>query len=791
MRDHRGAILVGVLFLLLSGIYNLSIPLWESDNERSHFSYVRYIVDNRALPAPDSLIAAPVSTDPCAEVVETPTVGEWQFRQPPLYYLLSAGATFWVPVGDTWPVNSNPHVHTDPSRAGNNMVVHAANEAFPYRGTPLAVHIMRLVSGLFGLAGIVATYLTGLIFFADRRWATVAMAVNAFIPQYVFSSAVINNDILAGALGAWCVTFCASLVLRGWRWPVLALAVGSGVLALLAKYSSLSLVAAVGGVVLLGLVEVAAAQARRRGNRTPWLVAGLVGLVVVALGLWLMRVLLQQGALLADSYPNVDTVRVLVQALTGTGSAGQEVLNPLRAGWFAFMTFWGLFGNDNLALPPPVIAVYAAIALLALAGVVLFLLDKEAGQRRRWLVVAALVLIGLAWAVAAVKAAGSSEPRGRYLLPVYSTVSILLALGIGRLLPYRYRNAGLLALSGLMLALALALPVLLIRPAYAAPALAPSDELLPGEQPVYATFGDVAELIGYRIAPDRLGLFERLQVTLVWRSLGSTPSNYTVSLHLLDGANQSHGEVHAFPGRGNFATSLWQPGDVLRETYDLYLDSSARPYLPSAGKVKLTLSCFPGGDQYLEVRDAQGASVGDALTIGRFKLVAGESATGAAEPAPEPLLTFGEAITLHAFRVSPPSPRPNDLVTIELDLAALARPAADYTVFAHVVDEQGQVVAGYDLPLTNEVYPSSMWEPGDRVTHIHQLRPPLSLPPEGTYQIRVGLYEPGSGTRLATRQPDGTALPGDSLVAVTFPGAQHLHYVPSVERSDVAPEPLP
>ena len=46
MRDHRGALLVGALFLLLSLYYNLSIPLWESDNERSHFSYVRYIVDN-------------------------------------------------------------------------------------------------------------------------------------------------------------------------------------------------------------------------------------------------------------------------------------------------------------------------------------------------------------------------------------------------------------------------------------------------------------------------------------------------------------------------------------------------------------------------------------------------------------------------------------------------------------------------------------------------------------------------------------------------------------------------
>lgn len=789
MRDHRGALLVGALFVLLSIYYNLSIPLWESDNERSHFSYVRYIVDNRALPEPDSLIAAPAATDPCAKAGQTRTT-EWQFRQPPLYYLLSAGATFWVPVDDRWPVNSNPHVFTDSARTGYNMVVHTADEAFPYRSTPLAVHIMRLVSGLFGLAGLIATYLTGLIFFEDRRWATAAMAVNAFIPQYVFSSAIINNDILAGALGAWCVFFCVSLVLRGWRWPVLALAVASGALALLAKYSSLALVAVVGAVLLLGILQAARAQARQRGSQVPWLVAGLAVLATLGLGLWVLRMLLQQGALLADSYPNVDTVRVLVQALTGAEGAPQDVLKPLRAGWFAFMTFWGLFGNDNLALPPPVIAMYTAIALWALVGVVVFLLDGQASRRRRWLVVAALVFIGLAWAVAAVKAAGTSEPRGRYLLPVFSTVSILVALGTGRLLPARFKAAGLWALSGAMLLLVLALPLVLIRPAYAAPALASSDELLPGEQPVYATFGDVVELIGYRIEPDRLGLFQRLRVSLVWRSLRSTPANYTISLHLLDGANRAHGELHAFPGRGNLATSLWQPGDVLRESYDLYLKGSARPYLPSAGKVKVSLGCYPASDDYLEVRDTTGTSIGDAVTLGRFKLMA-EPSPDAQDPAPERLLTFGDQIALDAFRVSPQVVHPNEVVTIQLDLRAVAQPAADYTVFAHVVDEAGQTVAGYDLPLTNQVYPSSLWDPGDRVTHVHQLRTPLNVRPEGTYQIRVGLYEPVSGTRLTARQPDGTALPDNSLVAATFTGAQYLHYVPSVERSSVEAEPQP
>ena len=172
-----------------------------------------------------------------------------------------------------------------------------------------------------------------------------------------------------------------------------------------------------------------------------------------------------------------------------------------------------------------------------------------------------------------------------------------------------------------LLVLTVAIPPLLIQPLYAPPPRTTSAALLAGEEPVDAVFGDFAELLGYRVEPKRIGLFDTVDVTLVWRSLQETPNNYTVALHLLDGANTPHGWTARFPGRGNYATSLWQPGEVLRDTYTVALHPSARGLLPSLGRIKVTMYCYsPEEDRLLEVTDTQGKGLGDAVYLGRIKL---------------------------------------------------------------------------------------------------------------------------------------------------------------------------
>jgi hypothetical protein len=771
---------VGAVFLALTLYYNVSVPLWESDNEWAHYQYIRYIATQRILPTTDTQIEVASTGDLCSELPEGGVTTVHQFRQPPLYYLLGTLAVAGMDVQTDMPLAANPHVHTPGSEGGLNLTVHDPSERFPYRGTGLAVHRVRLMSGVIALAGLAAVYLSGLLLFPGRRYLALAMlAVNAFIPQYVFSASVVNNDILVGALGAWCIYLCLLYLLRQPHALVLALAVVAAGLGIMAKYTALVL-----APVIIITILIALARGWRQ-DRTAFVrqlgqTLLVLGLASAPLVLWFLRNRRLSGHLFA-AY--ADVTNTLVQSALGGpavvgGSRLQEALYATR---FALMTFWGLFGNDNVALPAPLVVALQGIFLASLVGVGLVLAQRRQPAVLRVAAAAALLVVAAAWYVNFVKAAGTAEPRGRYFLPVYSVISFLLVLGIDRLLPARWQRRGATLLPGFLLLVTVVIPPLLLRPTYAPPAVGTDAALRPGEQPVNAFFGDFAELLGYRIAPQRVGLYETAEVTLVWRALRETTNNYTVGVHLLDGANTSHDRQARFPGGGNLATSLWRTGDVFRDTYQVGLGPGARDILPSLGRIKVAMYCYtPQEDRPLAVTAQDGALLGDAVYLGRLKLADVNAVQPAAEPA---LFTFGDELALEQVSYAPQAFPLGDEIAIDLQWRAQRQPAHDYTVFAHMVDAQGETVAAFDIPLTGGYYPSSLWDAGELVQHSHRL-PVMGLLLTSDMTLQLGLYDPVSGVRLPVFDANGVRQPNDAVVLATYPGLDDFIFLPVVQRSE-------
>lgn len=761
LRTHAAALGIGGLFLLLSLVYSVTIPAWEADNELSHFNYVRYLVEHQALPSTEARVDPPVIADVCRsgeENIQSQLTA--QFRQPPLYYLLGAVATSWIETDSAGPNAANPFRMWDPKQLGFNFALHdPAREGMPYTGTLLALHTLRVMSGVLALSGLLATYLLGLLLFDGQRPLALAMmAVNAFIPQYIFASAIVNNDIAVAVFSSWCVLLCAYVVLRAPQVRFLALAAVSAGLAIIAKYNA---------VVLLFLLTVAAwtvlAHAWRAGRRqfvTTLLKIALAALLVsIPVLAWLAR---SQGLLerLLSVYARTT---MYIEYLLG-GFWVKTAPGAWNATRYAFTTFWGQFGWDTLTLPAWVLSIIAVVSVLAGLGVLLALADRRQSRRMRRVVLTACLFLLLTLFQALIKDGGWLAPRGRYLFPAISTVAFLLVVGWRQVLPQRFKLAGVrLAWLGLMV-LAVAVPFFLLGPAYAPPHMQASTELLPGEEPLHATIGGFAELLGYRVEPQRLVAGDPLQVTLVWKALQATPNNYTMSIHLLDGDSYPRAWVMSHPGHGNYPTSIWQPGDVLRETYQLYWADTPWQRLPSQAVLKVALLC-PGSETVEEIQlaatDAQGNALGDAVYFGRIKVVDGQRADDEAT-APPPVYTFGDQLALESYRLVPPQPEAGQPVTVEMRWRALQQPLADYTVFAHLVDSQGQLVIGNDQPLTNDYYPSSLWEPGEVITHTHRLNLPALLP-GGVYEIQAGVYEPQGGQRLAVRAGDNHLVPGDRI----------------------------
>lgn len=127
-------------------------------------------------------------------------------------------------------------------------------------------------------------------------------------------------------------------------------------------------------------------------------------------------------------------------------------------------------------------------------------------------------------------------------------------------------------------------------------------------------------------------------------------------------------------------------------------------------------------------------------------------------------------IELHGWRMSqagepiaPGQPvRAGQPVHITLTWHALERVPQDWTVFLHLVDTEGAIVAEHNSRPQLGRFPMPLWTPGDWLEDTHPLLLPADLPP-GTYTLRVGLYrpwqrDPRRGERQMVWAADGSPL---------------------------------
>jgi len=107
----------------------------------------------------------------------------------------------------------------------------------------------------------------------------------------------------------------------------------------------------------------------------------------------------------------------------------------------------------------------------------------------------------------------------------------------------------------------------------------------PPQTPRNVDFGGAILLTGYDLAPARLRGGDRIQVTLYWQPLHPLEADYTTFVHLVNADGVVIGAGDHRPGGVYYPTSLWQPGDVLRDTHTITLtaDLGRPPYAIETG----------------------------------------------------------------------------------------------------------------------------------------------------------------------------------------------------------------
>jgi hypothetical protein len=567
-------------FLVLGAWTSVVVPLGEGPDELPHFTVTRYIIQHGRLP--DS-----------AE--------EHESFQPPLYYLLSAALTFWIDTSD-FVVKADADYDALASGAPRTLLLHTRAESFPYQGWALAWHLMRLLSLAMGALTIAALSATVSVATGDRRLALVSAALLAFLPGFIFMSALVSNDNLAALLAAllcWRIALLlrpplpdATRAAPGSRsLLLLGLLLGLG---LLSKTSMLAFVPTVGVALLFAWTRQRQAEdlksrsSRSRRDSAPaytrpgaanrwdwqsWLRANLLvfGAALLVSGWYFVRNYLLYGDWLA--WPLVLTaneVRTLPLSLR----------DWLHAGGQAYRSFW--LEWIGIALDPAVQFVLALLTVLALLGLAR---TVPALRRNRRALLAVLVLhcliIAVSWARWTQTVAGTGQARLFY--PALPAIVLALALGLRALHPRLP-----MVLIGLLLLIALIMPLRYLAPAYAP---APRITSLPSDvRPISATFKDKMRLIGWELPVTRARPGEILYVGLYWEALKDPGEDDWLKIQLLDARDQFVAFKDGSPSAGRDSTDSWQRGERIASWHRLSVPATAAP-----GVYRLTVGIHPYG----------------------------------------------------------------------------------------------------------------------------------------------------------------------------------------------------
>ncbi|MDI7274346.1 MAG: DUF2142 domain-containing protein [Anaerolineae bacterium] len=741
--ERRALAAAIVVHVLLGAYYSVMIPAWEANDEIGHFYFVRHLATERRLPTPGD------------RLVEEND----ESRQPPLYYLLAALPVAFVDVSDGVEPHLNPYMWWGPPLGGCNRVVHDCPcESWPYRGTMLALHIARLVSVLVGAVALLLTFWAARQAFPAQPWVRWgALIVLALWPQFRFATAIVNNDIMAAASGAavtWLLLRCAMATAPRAR-DIAALGGAVGI-ALLSKNSTLALLPV---VALVFARSIAAAEPGTRRALLPHMVGGItVGLVAV--GWWYARNVTGGTGMFGGAYSLRAAVRLLMQGLTAQGAPGWELIPPtLSTGLFSL---WAAFGWANVWLPAAIYRAAAAGGVLGLLGLLLWCLRRRQGSQALGAATLALVVASVigTWLYFTVTRHQTTLP-GRYLLPALPALSILLSLGWNTLLPRLCRAVGWSTIAGALAALAIAVPVLYIRPVYALPPQATAAEAAT-YRPAHFTFGHFAELVGYRIEQDTVDPDGTLRLSLLWRVLGQSSRDYTLAVQVFEPERHMVGEVQRFPGGGALATTTWQPGQVFAEDVPIPIRRAA----PEATIAWVELSYFDRERLGLpiEVHSADGQFVGYSIRLGRIKI------RGRAAPlliTPHHSLQFGAAVRLARCEVDAYMPARAPRLDLDLHWTAAHRPDRDYTVSIQLRDVRDVIAAQVDQQPQGGRYPTSFWDPAELVRDHYRLPLPQNLG-AGTYTLYACMYDVAVMRRLPVSTHTGERYAHDEVPLATL-----------------------
>jgi hypothetical protein len=253
-----------------------------------------------------------------------------------------------------------------------------------------------------------------------------------------------------------------------------------------------------------------------------------------------------------------------------------------------------------------------------------------------------------------------------------------------------------------------------------------------GQYRLDETFGPL-NLLGFDLDTPTVYAGDILRLALHWQAAEMIEGDHRIQLNLVgpDGERILLSDDH--PVHGTYPISQWAAGEVVTDRYAVHLD----PSLPE-GEYDIVVS-VEGLDEAIRLSSVQ-VEQSDRL----FEPPAFTT---------DQTATFGDTVRLLGYDLDyQPG---EDSATIRFGWQAIQPQAESYSVFVHVVDQDGAIIAQHDGVPQGD-YPLYRWVAGEVVLDEVTIPLPRDLP-AGFYRVRVGFYRPETGERLPVVESSGEA----------------------------------
>ncbi len=283
----------------------------------------------------------------------------------------------------------------------------------------------------------------------------------------------------------------------------------------------------------------------------------------------------------------------------------------------------------------------------------------------------------------------------------------------------------------------------------------PSVEKLPVQKRLDAEVGEGLRIVGVGALPDGIEVGHTFPLTLFWQAVRPPSGDYLARLRLVGADGTVVAEAAQAPGRADFPTSSWRQGEIVRDVWSFSVPVAlpADPMTPvPAGTYGL----------YLDLVTADLRPLSPSTDLGALRVTVPARDFSPPAVAHRVDAHLADMATLLGYGPLPADLQPGETFTLTLYWRADALIDRSYTVFVHLVGPDDHIYAQQDSVPVEWTRPTAGWFPAEFIRDEYRLTVDPAAP-SGTYQIRVGWYDPHTGRRVPAVDAGGTPL-GDHIV---------------------------